>query len=84
MEHSTKYPTVLLKADMGADVNLMNLTTFDTLIRDRTVLQPTSLRMEAYGKQHSSGSVGKVPCIPQMERQSLEAIVLCEQCKYIT
>ena len=23
MEHSTKYPTVLLKANMGADVNLM-------------------------------------------------------------
>ena len=34
---------------MGADVNLMNSNTFDTLIWDRTVLQPTSLRTEAYG-----------------------------------
>ena len=49
MECSTKCPTVLLKADTGADVNLMNLNTFDTLIKDRTILQPSSLRMEAYG-----------------------------------
>ena len=45
----TKCPTVLLKADTGADVNLMNLNTLDTLIKDRTILQPSSLRMEAYG-----------------------------------
>ena len=44
-----KCPTVLLKADIGADVNLMNLNTFDTLIKVRTILQPGSLRMEAYG-----------------------------------
>ena len=46
---STKCPTILLKADMRADVNLMNLNTFDKLIQDRTVLELTSLRMEAYG-----------------------------------
>ena len=46
---SLKCPTVLLKADMGADVNWMNLNTFDKLIQDRTVLELTSLRMEAYG-----------------------------------
>ena len=44
-----KCPTVLLKADTGADVNLMNLTTFDRIIGDRSALQLTSLRMEAYG-----------------------------------
>ena len=48
MECSTRCPTVLLKADTGADMNLMNLNTFDTLIKDRTILQPSSLRMEAY------------------------------------
>ena len=32
MEPSTKYPTVLLKADIEADVNLMNLNIFDKLI----------------------------------------------------
>ena len=42
-------PTVLLKADTGADVNLMNLTTFDRVIGDRSALQPTSLKMEVYG-----------------------------------
>ena len=31
--------TVLLKADMGADVNLMNSNTFDNLFHDRTVLE---------------------------------------------
>ena len=49
MDHSTKCPTILLKADTGADVNLMNSNTFDTLIKERTILQPSSLRMEAYG-----------------------------------
>ena len=57
--HSTKCPTVLLKADTGADVNLMNLNTFDTLIQDRTVLQPTSLRMEAYGNNTAVEVLGK-------------------------
>ena len=49
VENSTKCPTVLLKADTSADVNLMNAKTFDTLFKDRTVLQPSSLKMEAYG-----------------------------------
>ena len=48
MKPSTKCSTVLLKVDMGADVNLMNSNTFDRLIQDRTVLQPASLRMETY------------------------------------
>ena len=37
VESSTKCPTVLLKADTGADVNLMNAKTFDTIFKDRTV-----------------------------------------------
>ena len=50
VENSTKCPTVLLKADTGANVNLMNSKTFDSLFdRNRKVLDPTSLRMEAYG-----------------------------------
>ena len=54
-----KCPTVLLKADMGADVNLMNLNTFDQLIKDRTVLELTSLRMEAYGNNTAVTVLGK-------------------------
>ena len=41
--------TVLLKADTGADVNLLNSTTFDRIIGNRSILQPSTLRMEAYG-----------------------------------
>ena len=43
VENSTKCPTVLLMADTSADVNLMNAKTFDTLFKDRTVLQPVHL-----------------------------------------
>ena len=42
-------PTVLLKANTGADVNLLNSLTFDKIIGDRLLLQPSTLQMEAYG-----------------------------------
>ena len=45
----TPCPTVLLKADTGADINLLNSSTFHKAIGDRSILQPSSLRMEAYG-----------------------------------
>ena len=42
--------TVLLKADTGADVNLMNRQRFNQLFcRAKDVLQPTPIRMENYG-----------------------------------
>ena len=53
VQSSRKCPTVLLKADTGADVNLLNSQTFDSIFKDRTVLQPSSLRMEAYGNNSS-------------------------------
>ena len=46
----TKYSTMLLKADTGADVNLMNRQTFDQLFgKAKDVLQLTPIRMENYG-----------------------------------
>ena len=42
-------PTVLLQVDMGADVSLLNSTTFDRIIGDRSILHPSTLRMETYG-----------------------------------
>ena len=54
-----KCPTVLLKADTGADVNLMNSTTFNRIIGDRSALQLTSLRMEAYGNNSAVEVLGK-------------------------
>ena len=41
-------PTVLLKADTEADVNLLNSTTFDRIIDNRLILQPSTYKMEAY------------------------------------
>ena len=50
--NSTVHPpqTVLLKANTGADVNLMNRQTFNQLFgKAKGVLQPTPIRMENYG-----------------------------------
>ena len=41
-------PTILLKVDTGADVNLLNSTTFDWVIGDGFILQPSTLEMENY------------------------------------
>ena len=55
MENSTKSTThstqsVLLKADTGADVNLMKRKTFNQLFGEaKGLLQPTPIRMENYG-----------------------------------
>ena len=46
---STTPQTVLLKADTGVDVNLMNRQTFSQLFGKAKVLQPTPIRMENYG-----------------------------------
>ena len=42
-------PTVLLKADTGADVNLLNSTTFNRIIGNRLILQTSTYKMESYG-----------------------------------
>ena len=48
--NSTRPPqTVLLKADTGADVNLMSRQMFYQLFGTAKVLQPTLIRMENYG-----------------------------------
>ena len=46
----TKCSTVLLEADTGADVNLMNRQTFNQLFGEaKDMLQLTPIRMENYG-----------------------------------
>ena len=55
---SSKCSTVLLKADTGVDVNLMNSKIFDSLF-NRKELQFTSLRMEAYGNNSAVEVLGK-------------------------
>ena len=55
LENSTNFTacspeTVLLKANTGADVNLMNRQTFDQLFgKAKGVIQATPIRMENYG-----------------------------------
>ena len=50
IEDSTTPPqTVLLKADTGADVNLLNRQTYSQLLGKAKVLQLTPIRMENYG-----------------------------------
>ena len=41
--------TLLLKADTGADINLMNRKTFNQLFVGAKVLKPTPIKMENYG-----------------------------------
>ena len=48
VDSSLSTPSVLLKADTGADVNLINRKTFNQLF-DSKVLKPTPIRMENYG-----------------------------------
>ena len=48
MDSSLSIPSVLLKTDTGADINLINRKTFDQLF-DNKVLKPTPIRMENYG-----------------------------------
>ena len=59
VESSMKCPTVLLQADTAVNVNLMNSRTFDFIFKDRTVLQPSSLRMEAYKNNSTVEVLGK-------------------------
>ena len=48
VDSSLSTPSVLLKADTGPDINLMNRKTFNQLF-DSTVLKPTPIWMENYG-----------------------------------
>ena len=66
----SKLSTVLLKADTGADVNLMNKQTFDQLFGDKGLLQWTPIRMENYG--NSAVKVLGMFHTSQMEGQGLQ------------
>ena len=69
--------SVLLKADTGADVNLMNRKTFDQLFCEepKKCLQLTPIRMENYGNTGSE-SARDVPCISDVEGQGLQTVIL--------
>ena len=83
MEHSTSSAehancsTVLLKADTGADVNLMNSKTFEQLFgQAKGVLQTDSYQNGKLWK-YCSESASDVPCISDVEGQGLQTVILC-------
>ena len=68
--------TVLLKADTGADVNLMNRKTFNQLFgKAKGVLQLTPIRMENYGNT-AVKVLGMFPCVSEVEGQGLQTVIL--------
>ena len=70
------HSTVLLKADTGADVNLMNRKTFNQLFGEaKEVLKPTPIKMENYGNT-AVKVLGMFPCFSQVEGQGLQTIIL--------
>ena len=74
----SKLSTVLLKADMGADVNLMNIQTFEELsVWDTKGLLATDSYQDGKLWKFSSESAWNVPRISQMEGQGLQAVILC-------
>ena len=77
---SSKCPIVLLKLDTGADVNLMNSKTLDSLF-DRKVLDFTSLRMEAYGNNSAVEVLGKFHAFLRWKRKACRQLFLCYKCE---
>ena len=68
--------SVLLKADTGTDVNLMNKKTFNQLFGEaKEVLKLTPIKMENYGKYYSE-SIRDVPCISKVEGKGLQTVIL--------
>ena len=63
--------TVLLKADTGADINLMNRQTFNQLFGGAKVLKLTPIKMENCARD--------VSCFSQVEGQGLQTIDLCDR-----
>ena len=74
--NSTKHSqSVLLKADTGADVNLMNRQMLNQLFgKAKDLLQLTAIRMENYG--NSAISAWNILCISEMARQGLQTTLL--------
>ena len=67
--------SVLLKADTGADVNLMNRKTFNQLFGDSQSVE-TYTHQDGKLWEFNSESVRNVPCFSQMEGQGLQTVVL--------
>ena len=77
MDSSLSTPSVLLKADTGADVNLINRKTFDQLF-DSKVLKPTPIRMENYGNS-TVKVLGMFHAFLRWKEKDIQTIILCNR-----
>ena len=68
--------TVLLKADTGADVNLMNRKTFNQLFGGAKEVLKTDTYQDGKLWKYCSKGARDVPCFSQVERQGLQTIIL--------
>ena len=68
--------SVLLKADTGADVNLMNRKSFDQLFGQAKEVLATDSYQDGKLWKYSSESARDVPCISEVERQGLQTVIL--------
>ena len=76
-DSSLSTPSVLLKADTGADVNLINRKTFNQLFDSKSVEAYTHQDGELW--KFDSKSVRNVPCISQVEGKGLQTVILCDR-----
>ena len=71
--------TVLLKADTGADVNLMNRKTFNQLFGEaKEVLKLTPIKMENYGNT-AVKVLGMFHAFLRWKGQGLQTVILCDR-----
>ena len=68
--------SVLLKADTGADVNLVNRKTFDQLFGGGQRSAETDTYQGGKLWKYCSESIRDVPCFSQVERQGLQTVIL--------
>ena len=68
--------SVLLKADTGADVNLMNRKTFNQLFGGAKGVASTYTYKDGKLWKYCSESVRDVPCISKVEGQGLQTVIL--------
>ena len=74
--HVSTTESVLLKADTGADVNLMNRKTFDQLFGQAKGVLATDTYQNGKLWKYCSESARDVPCISEVEGQGLQTVIL--------
>ena len=64
-------------------MNLLNSTTFDRVIGNRSILQPSTLEMENYSSSKIE-VLGKFYAFVRWKGENLQATLLCDNGQYLT